>query len=138
MSLSRKLRNWISGLLSGATLLTAYPAAADDAQVEQLQRQINVLQQQLQLLQKQVTETKKAVSTRPPPGPPAEYTKAPIVKSPPPSGVNIKIGGFIEAASIWRQRNEVADLGSDLNTGIPLPNSPLYHENEFRGSARQS
>ncbi len=53
-------------------------------------------------------------------------------------GVTVQLGGFIEAAGIFRTRNEVADIGSNFNTGIPFPQSALYHENEFRGSARQS
>jgi hypothetical protein len=53
-------------------------------------------------------------------------------------GVRVTLGGFIEAASIFRTRNEVADITSNFNTGIPLPNSPAYHENEERFSARQS
>lgn len=53
-------------------------------------------------------------------------------------GVNVKLGGFIEAATIFRTRNEVADVGSDYNGGIPFKNSPLYHQNELRFSARQS
>ena len=53
-------------------------------------------------------------------------------------GVRVTLGGFIEAAGIFRTRNEVADVNSNFNTGIPLPNSPLYHENETRFSARQS
>jgi hypothetical protein len=53
-------------------------------------------------------------------------------------GVRVTLGGFIEAAGVFRTRNEVADVNSNFNTGIPLPNSPLYHENEQRFSARQS
>jgi hypothetical protein len=53
-------------------------------------------------------------------------------------GVRVTLGGFIEAAGIFRTRNEVADVNSNFSTGIPLPNSPLYHENEMRFSARQS
>jgi hypothetical protein len=53
-------------------------------------------------------------------------------------GVRVTLGGFIEAASIFRSRNEVADITSNFNTGIPLPNSPEYHENEERFTARQS
>ncbi len=53
-------------------------------------------------------------------------------------GVTVQIGGFIEAASIARSRNDVADVGSNFNAGIPLPNTQLYHEGEFRESARQS
>jgi len=53
-------------------------------------------------------------------------------------GVNLKIGGFIEAAGIYRTRNEDSDVGSDYNQGIPFNISPLAHENETRFSARQS
>jgi hypothetical protein len=53
-------------------------------------------------------------------------------------GVQVTLGGFIEAAGIWRSRNEVADISSNFNTGIPLPNSPNNHQGEFRESARQS
>lgn len=53
-------------------------------------------------------------------------------------GVRVTLGGFIEAAGIYRSRNEAADISSSFNTGIPLPQSPNYHQGEFRGSARQS
>ncbi len=53
-------------------------------------------------------------------------------------GLTIQLGGFIEGTAIYRSRNEVTDIASNFNTGIPLPNSQLYHENEFRESARQS
>jgi hypothetical protein len=52
--------------------------------------------------------------------------------------VRVTLGGFIEETGIYRSRNEVADIASSFNTGIPLPNSALYHENEYRQSARQS
>ena len=45
---------------------------------------------------------------------------------------------FIEAASIFRTRNETADIASDFNTGIPMPNNPNYHLSEFRETAHQS
>lgn len=64
----------------------------------------------------------------------ASPTKAPVFLPP---GVKLSWGGFIEAAGIYRTRNEVADVASDLNN-IPYPISPLYHENELRFSARQS
>ena len=63
---------------------------------------------------------------------------------PPPQGtfrignVNIQLGGFLAAESVYRSRNEVADIGSSLSSGIPEKNSVLYHEPEFRESARQS
>ncbi len=52
-------------------------------------------------------------------------------------GVTITLGGFLAAESVFRSRNEVADIGSSYNA-IPYPQSPEYHEPEFRGSARQS
>ena len=52
--------------------------------------------------------------------------------------VQVTLGGFIESAAIVRSRNEVADVASNFNTGIPESISPLAHENEFRQSARQS
>ena len=53
-------------------------------------------------------------------------------------GVRVTLGGFIEAAGIYRSRNETADIASSFNSGIPYPQSPNYHQDEFRGSARQS
>ena len=53
-------------------------------------------------------------------------------------GVRVTLGGFIEAAGIYRSRNEVADISSSFNTGIPYPQSANYHQDEFRGTARQS
>jgi outer membrane murein-binding lipoprotein Lpp len=53
-------------------------------------------------------------------------------------GITVTLGGFVEAAGIFRTRNEVADISSNFNTGIPFPQSPNYHQTEFRGSAHQS
>ena len=53
-------------------------------------------------------------------------------------GVRVTLGGFIEAAGILRSRNEVADISSSFNSGIPFPQSANYHQDEFRGTARQS
>jgi hypothetical protein len=53
-------------------------------------------------------------------------------------GVTVTLGGFIETTGIFRSRNEVADIASNFNSGIPLPNSQLYHENELRFTSRQS
>jgi hypothetical protein len=60
-------------------------------------------------------------------------TKAPLL----PEGVKVTLGGFLAAESVFRQRNEAADIGSSF-TGIPYPFSPLFNENEFHASARQS
>jgi hypothetical protein len=52
-------------------------------------------------------------------------------------GVTVQLGGFIEAAGIFRSRNEVADISSSFS-GIPEGNSVENHEAEFRATARQS
>ena len=53
-------------------------------------------------------------------------------------GITIQLGGFVEGTGIYRSRNEVTDISSNFNTGIPLPQSEQYHEGEFRQSERQS
>jgi hypothetical protein len=50
--------------------------------------------------------------------------------------VTVQLGGFLDAATIFRSRNEVADITSSFTSGIPERNSQLYHEPEFRESAR--
>ncbi|WP_249110436.1 hypothetical protein [Neokomagataea anthophila] len=52
-------------------------------------------------------------------------------------GVRITLGGFAEAAGIWRSRN----TGSDISTGynaIPWGNSSTYNMTEFHQTERQS
>jgi hypothetical protein len=54
-------------------------------------------------------------------------------------GIDVSMANsFIELASIFRTRNETADISSNFNTGIPMPNNPNYHLSEFRESAHQS
>lgn len=52
-------------------------------------------------------------------------------------GLTITLGGYLEAAGIFRSRNEVADISSSFS-GIPFRDLPQAHESELRGSARQS
>jgi len=55
------------------------------------------------------------------------------------TGIDVSMANtFIEAASIFRTRNETADIASSWNTGIPMPNNPNYHLSEFRETAHQS
>ena len=143
----------LSGTMLGASFLLAAPALADDAQTEQLQKQINALQKQLQSLQSQVTETKKeakaaqqrAESAPPPNAPAGLYNAAP---PPGPSPVIGKAPSWISRdhdlvrrelhrrrEGAWRQRNEISSGASDPPFGtIPFQNSPLYHENELRSA----
>jgi len=52
--------------------------------------------------------------------------------------ISLLFGGFTELAAIYRNRQEAADVGSNFNTAIPYPQSPLHSIPEFRMSARQS
>jgi hypothetical protein len=52
--------------------------------------------------------------------------------------VTVTLGGFFEAAGVFRSRNEQTDLASSFTSGIPERESPLYHEPETVLSARQS
>ena len=53
-------------------------------------------------------------------------------------GVTATFGGFIEAASIYRSKNETGDINSNFNGSIPFNNSVNAHQTEFRETARQS
>jgi len=160
MLIKRRVGILLSGTVLGASVLFAAPVFADDAQTEQLQKQINALQKQLQSLQSQVTETKKqakaaqdqasqqaAQVAQRPSAPPGLYDAAPppgpMVSKAAPSWLgSIKVsfsGSFIEAAGVWRQRNEISSGASDPPfSQLPFSNSPLYTENEWRASAQQS
>jgi len=51
--------------------------------------------------------------------------------------VTILFGGFTELATIFRNKNESADVGSSFS-GVPLGNSEQAYVSEFRETARQS
>jgi hypothetical protein len=133
-----------STALLGAWLLVpavATAQASDTDKIQRLERQTELLQQQLRELKEEIAQTRRKTnkveaaqaSAAPPPD------KGPIVKAPPPlhERVKVTLGGFIAAETVWRQRNQVSDMGSPFGA-IPYPFSPLYNENEFHGSARQS
>ena len=52
-------------------------------------------------------------------------------------GISITMGGFAEAASIYRDRNETADISSSFSK-IPFANDPASHTGETLFTARQS
>jgi len=49
----------------------------------------------------------------------------------------VTLGGFLAAETLYRSRNEGADIGSTFS-GIPFPNTSTAHTSELRFSARQS
>jgi outer membrane murein-binding lipoprotein Lpp len=145
-------------LLSGTILASIFVAAqalAQDAQTDQLQRQINALQKQLQSLQSQVTETKQQAKAAQESAqtaqqsvqniPPGLYNAdvAPLPFKGAPSwfgGIHVSLAGsFIAMEGAWRQRNEISSGASDPPfSQLPFENSPLWHEGETRFSAQQS
>ena len=134
MTMGTRTRALMLGTVLGAALIPASAFAQDAAQ---LQRQMDALQQQMQSLQKQVAESKKrqaadAYATAPAANRP--YTKAPIALA---EHVKLTWGGFLAAEAVYRQHNTTSDIGTPF-ASIPYAFSPLYGENEFRGTARQS
>ena len=153
-------------LLSGtvlASIFVAAPALAQDAQTDQMQRQINALQKQLQALQSQVTETKhqakaaqQSAQTAQENAQTAQQTvqnipaglynadvALPTKAAAAPSwfgGIHVSLAGsFIAMEGVWRQHNEVSSGASDPPfSTLPFHNSVLYFENENRYSAQQS
>jgi hypothetical protein len=78
--------------------------------------------------------------------PPYVPTEAEIIRGTQPAintpvakfaGVQFSVWGWLEAATVFREHNSVNDMLTVFGA-IPYPNSPLYNEHEFHGSARQS
>ncbi len=109
-------------------------ASASDVQalkseVQQLQRKIDQLEAQ---------QTAAAQST---PAPAAQAGKAaanpsnPTLKAGP---VTLTFGGYMALETVYRNKNETADIGSNYNSAIPYAYQTNAHVSEFRESARQS
>jgi hypothetical protein len=150
------------GTLLGAPQVAVVPAHADEAQ---LQRQIDAMKRQLEAMQRELAQTRKQ-SAQPragaASGAPSQVVTArngneiiiPPPETPPgalmpvkglPSwfdGIHVSMAGsYIALEGAWRQHNEVSNGASDppfANPGIPLQNSALWSEREFRMSAQQS
>lgn len=50
----------------------------------------------------------------------------------------LTLGGFLEAAGIWRSRNMGSDNLTSSLPGVPMPNSPYHNIAEFHESSRAS
>ncbi len=123
-------------------------------QLQQLKRDLNKSNAQARAAQEEAARAREEARRAPPPAAPAPAAPPPAAVAATANGetpvtfttkhgeirvggVTIQLGGFIEAAGIFRSRNDVSDVGSNYNA-IPFAQSPLYHENETRFSARQS
>jgi hypothetical protein len=153
MTIKRRLGVLVAGTVLAASNLMVAPAYADE---EQLQRQISAMQKQLDLMQRELAKTKKQAAQ--PQAGAAQHAGAypQLIPNTPQSGgslmptkafpawfdsVNISMAGsFLALEGAVRQRSEVADGASSppFGSGIPLQNSALSNEKEFRMSAQQS
>src|SRR3954465_242 len=95
--------------------------AAEQADMQGLQDQINKLQREMDRMKAQQAQTAPA---------PAAAVKPAGDKAATPSfmagPVKVTLGGFVELMVIDRDRNESADWASNFNTGIPYRNSHNY------------
>jgi hypothetical protein len=112
----------------------ALKAAQAQAKAAQDQAAAAVAQSQAATAQSQAVQAKMAALPVAAPAPVEKLPQGTFRVG----GVTVTLGGFAAAEGVWRSRNEVASIGSSYSSGIPLPNSPLYYENEFRGTAQQS
>jgi hypothetical protein len=129
----------------GAPVVMAQTESGNAGEIQTLRTQVQALQQALDRLQARQAETdaKAAAAAQSGPPPTTAVQGASLQSATPSSGVHagpvtLTFGGYTELATIYRNHNETADVGSNFNTSIPYPNSPNEHLSEFRESARQS
>lgn len=114
-----------------APAVMAQSASASDVQalkseVQKLQHKIDQLEAQQQAAA-QSTPAPAAAA-------PAASTGTGLKAGP----VTLTFGGYMALESVYRNKNETADIGSNYNTAIPYAYQPNGHITEFRESARQS
>lgn len=157
----------IGALLLGAALGASQFATAAHGDEQQLQHQIDVMKRQLEKMEHELAQKKQAPAPRvagvpagaapvtarngneiviPAPSvpPPAADGQTIFAKALPAwvDGIHFSMAGsFIAMEGAYRQHSEVSDGASSPafgSPGIPLQNSALYNEREFRASAQQS
>lgn len=123
-------------------LFLAAPAQAADGTadaIKALQAQVNALQKQLTEMQSKETERAKAEAAKPAAAAPAataaatDKDKKEILP-----GVSVKLGGYIAMEGLYRDKNQGQDMSSNLNASIPYDGALNSHQDEFKGSARQT
>jgi hypothetical protein len=156
----------LSGAVLAASQAAIVPAHADEEQLQRqidlMKRQLDAMQRELKESRKQSAQT-RAAAGQPQPGaapaqvvtarngneiiipPPAPAPGAPIPAKALPAwfdGIHVSMAGsFIALEGAYRQHSEVSDGASDPpfgSPGIPLQNSALWNEREYRASAQQS
>jgi hypothetical protein len=149
-----------AGALGAAmTVTTAVHAkAAEDQSSAQLQQEIKALQDQLDALQRrldaeaaqqrqekaeadlanaQAASAKAAVASVPAQVKSAVDAAQPKIDKIYFKGIAITLGGFVEGASVYRQRDSNNDIATSYNT-IPFDNNSVAQTNQFLFTARAS
>jgi hypothetical protein len=113
--------------------------SANASDVQELKSEVQALQRKIEQLEAQQQHAAAQAATPAPAGatPAAapSSSAAPTVKAGP---VTLTFGGFTALESVYRNKNETADIGSNYNSAIPYTYQPNSHISEFRESARQS
>jgi hypothetical protein len=117
---------------------TAMSQTASDSDVQALKSELQQLHRKIDRLEAQQSVQQSAQNA------PSRETEAlketpvpptPAVKAGP---LTLTFGGFAAGESVYRNKNQTGDIGSNFNTGIPFAYQPNAHISEFRESARQS
>jgi outer membrane murein-binding lipoprotein Lpp len=166
MLVKRRVAILLNSTVIGAYCVLAGPALADELdlqrQINAMQRQLKAMQEQLAKSKEEQAQQARAAKEAAQraqeaaqsaqhayaqaAGAPAQYPPGTTIfaKAIPSSFDKIHIsmaGTFIALEGAWRERSEVADGASSPpfgSPGIPLQNSALWNENEFRMTAQQS
>jgi hypothetical protein len=106
--------------------LKAAQADAEAAKAQAVQSAADLKAAQAQIIQTIPAQVNTAVAANKPKTDKIYY-----------KGITLTMGGFLEAASIYRDHDETADMGSNFGK-IPFANDRAGHTAETRFSARQS
>lgn len=132
---------------AGSLMMAAAPLYAQPTQDEsnqELNREVQELKEQVRQLKAQMGAQQSAAQQ-----PSADSQKNAQAQAAGSKVVTVKdntlslgdlkvtLGGFMAAESVYRTRNQTADIASDFK-GYPFSNNPNYYTSEFRESARQS
>jgi hypothetical protein len=111
----------------------AQSASASDVQA--LKSEVQKLQRKIDQLEANQAAAQSTPAPAAAPAAAAPSSSSPSFKAGP---VTLTFGGFTALETLYRNKNESADIGSNYNTGIPYAYQPNAHISEFRESARQS
>jgi outer membrane murein-binding lipoprotein Lpp len=136
-SLSSRVRPVALAVAVAMALGVSHPAMSQNASASDLQ----ALKSEVQQLQRKIDqlEAQQAAENAPRRETPAgKEPPVPMIPAVTAGPLTLTFGGFMALESVYRNKNETADIGSNYNTGIPFAYQPNAHISEFRESARQS